>query len=97
MPASLEVIIQYKGSKYEKLASGALGWKSTIQLLLNDLDTLRANRPSLDNTKHVKGKFYLTWKSIGGYKDGFSLYNTWIKFAAMKEAIEALSIIYHRE
>jgi hypothetical protein len=70
MPASLEVIIQYKGSKYEKLASGALNWKSTTRLLLNDLDTLRANRPSLDNTKHVKGKFYLTWKSIGGHKDG---------------------------
>ncbi|OAX39328.1 hypothetical protein K503DRAFT_716704 [Rhizopogon vinicolor AM-OR11-026] len=92
MSTSLEVIIQYKGSKYEKLASGTLKMPAVTLLLLKDLDALRANRPGLDNLKHVKGKFYLTWKSAGTNKDRFSLYNSWVKIAAMKEKIDDLSI-----
>lgn len=70
MPASLEVIIRYGGSKYEKLASGTLSQNAVIQLLLKDLRELRANRPGQDNIKHVKGKFYLAWKSAGSHLDG---------------------------
>jgi len=69
MPASLQVIIRYGGSKYEKLASGTLSQEAAIQLLLKDLRKLRANLPAQDNIKHVKGKFHLAWKSAGGRQD----------------------------
>lgn len=70
MSTGLEVIIQYKGSKYKKLVSGVLSNPAAIQLLLSDLGALRANKPAQKNIRRVESKFYLTWESAGGHKDG---------------------------
>ena len=72
MSASLEVIIQYNGLKHQKLVRGAIKKPVAVQLLLWDLAALRADhcQPSQKNIKRVRGKFYLSWESAGGCKDG---------------------------
>jgi len=71
MSASLEVIIQYNGIKHQKLVRG-IKKPVAVQLLLWDLVALRADncQPSQKHIKRVRGKFYLSWESAGGCKDG---------------------------
>ena len=72
MSASLEVVIQYNGLKHQKLVRGAISEPVAVQLLLWDLVALRADhcQPSQKHIRHVRGKFYLSWDSVGGRKDG---------------------------
>ena len=70
MSAGLEVVIQYNGLKHQKLVRGAISEPVAMQLLLWDLVALRAAHPSQKHIRHVRGKFYLSWESVSGRKDG---------------------------
>ena len=64
MAEGLEVIIKYRGAKYNQVASPASS-SSEFAILKKDLAHLRVHSPSQKNVRRVNGSFILHWPTAG--------------------------------
>ncbi|KAH0828726.1 hypothetical protein J3R83DRAFT_3137 [Lanmaoa asiatica] len=85
MTEGLEVIIKYRGAKYNQVASPATT-SSEFAILKKDLAHLRVHSPSQKNVRRVNGSFILHWPTAGtspkveGLAD--SLHTRWFKLCS---------------
>ena len=64
MAEGLEVVIKYRGAKYNKVASPATV-SAEFAILKKDLAHLRVHSPSQKNVRRVNGSFILHWPAAG--------------------------------
>ncbi|KAG8221484.1 hypothetical protein J3R82DRAFT_1697 [Butyriboletus roseoflavus] len=85
MGEGLEVIIKYRGAKYNQVAS-PISSSSELAILKKDLAHLRVHSPSQKNVRRVNGSFILHWPMAGtspkveGLAD--SLHMRWFKLCS---------------
>lgn len=64
MAEGLQVIIKYRGTKYDRIASPEMS-SSEFAILKKDLAHLRVHSPSYKNVQRVDGSFILHWPAAG--------------------------------
>lgn len=64
MVEGFEVVIKYRGAKYNKVASPATP-SAEFAILKKDLAHLRVHSPSQKNVRRLSGSFILHWPTAG--------------------------------